>query len=315
MTSNRPPAQVSPETIDEHENVLVPPNLTPGPDFATASLGSTSQASDTALLNRSSVSISMGEPLSEDVNGSEWPGLLRPPSSNEAEDHGLFVDYQSHDFPYFNEMSYNLNLPFAWMMQTHQSPSQTQHTLEFETLNPPTPNHGNLVTPDPTDNPEFRRSSIKSHTATEARKRSSDKAADAPQPHLAHVCPSFPMLEEDASRSASAEVFGHVSRIPEKAYADVRSFYILERGYNDRSFPHSRLLHAFAELYFEYFDPCLPFLHPVRVERDDLSWILLMAVAAIGSQYSEVRDAPMFTTVFHHLLRKAIQAHVSLHFY
>jgi hypothetical protein len=75
------------------------------------------------------------------------------------------------------------------------------------------------------------------------------------------------------------------------------------------------LLHAFAELYFEYFDPCLPFLHPVRVERDDLSWILLMAVAAIGSQYSEVRDAPTFTTVFHHLLRKAIQAHVSLHFY
>jgi hypothetical protein len=157
------------------------------------------------------------------------------------------------------------------------------------------------------------RSGIRSHAATEVRKRGFGKGVGVANSHPVYLCPSFPIFEKDASQSAGAEVFGHVSRIPAKAYTDVRTFYISERGYDDMSFPQSRLLHVFVELYFEYFDPYMPFLHPVRVERDDLSWILLIAVAAIGSQYSEVRDAPAFTTVFHHLLQKAIQAHVSLH--
>jgi hypothetical protein len=52
-----------------------------------------------------------------------------------------------------------------------------------------------------------------------------------------------------------------------------------------------RLLHCFVELYFEYFDPQFPFLHPSRLEAEDVPWILLVATAAVGSHYSEVQCA------------------------
>jgi hypothetical protein len=175
------------------------------------------------------------------------------------------------------------------------------------------PNHGNLVALELDDSAESTRTEIGSHTAIEVRRRGLDKAVGVAHPDSTGLFTCFPMFDEDASQSAGAEVFGHVSRIPAKAYTDVRSFYISERGCDDMSFPHSRLLHAFVELYFEYFDPYLPFLHPIRVERDDLSWILLIAVVAIGSQYSEVREASTFTTVFQHLLEKAIDNHVSVY--
>jgi hypothetical protein len=230
----------------------------------------------------------MGDGSCEDMNGTDWSSLLPLPGSIGGAESDSFVGYTSDNMSYFNGMSSIFDLPFAW-------------------------DHGNMVARGPIGSTETTIARNAPLSTAEIRRKDFGQVVGTAPSHTAHFCPAFPMLEDEALQIADAEIFGHISRIPMGAYTQVRSFYISERGHDDGSFPHSRLLHAFAELYFEYFDPYLPLLHPVKVERHDLSWILLIAVAAIGSQYSEVREAPTFTKVFHHLLRQSIQAHVGLH--
>ncbi|KAF5533063.1 hypothetical protein FPHYL_13667 [Fusarium phyllophilum] len=62
-----------------------------------------------------------------------------------------------------------------------------------------------------------------------------------------------------------------------------------------------------TKLYFEYFDSQFPFLHPSRLKDPDLTWILLLAVAAVGSHYSEIQGAEDYNTVLHDLLARAVE--------
>jgi hypothetical protein len=175
------------------------------------------------------------------------------------------------------------------------------------------PNDGSLITMETTVCAGIAGSEFESRATIGNGEVRSREGLDVTHTPPADVCPSFPKLQEDELQVAGAELFGYVCKISENAYASLRSFYVSESGYDDMSFPRCSLLHAFVELYFEYFDPHLPFLHPVRVGTDDLAWILLTAVTAIGSQYSDVRDAARFTAVLQHLLRRATHLSVSLH--
>ncbi|UZP36682.1 hypothetical protein NXS19_004498 [Fusarium pseudograminearum] len=76
--------------------------------------------------------------------------------------------------------------------------------------------------------------------------------------------------------------------------------------------PHD-ILHAFVELYFEYFDVQFPFLHPSRLEDPGLPWILLLAVAAVGSHYSEVPGTEEYNLVLSDLLARAVEQTLSNH--
>lgn len=121
---------------------------------------------------------------------------------------------------------------------------------------------------------------------------------------------SFPLADEEDFQSVRAELFGRFSAISRVAITQLRDFYIAGKGYDDLTFPDDRVLHAFVELYFEHFDPEFPFLHHSQMMSENLSWILFTAVAATGSQYSEIKQGLKYTTILQDLLHRAIDSNV-----
>ncbi|KAF9773240.1 hypothetical protein IL306_008985 [Fusarium sp. DS 682] len=112
---------------------------------------------------------------------------------------------------------------------------------------------------------------------------------------------------------AGAEVFGHIHNIPRKAVEGLNNFYMTQLGDLTPIVIPRDLLHAFVELYFEYFDSQFPFLHPSRLEDPDLPWILLLATAAVGSHYSEIQGAEKYNLTLCDLLSRAVGPAVSDH--
>jgi hypothetical protein len=125
-------------------------------------------------------------------------------------------------------------------------------------------------------------------------------------------CRPFPEPQAASTLMAGAEIFGHIHDIPQKAIQGLNDFYKTQlQDPTPTSIPGS-IPHAFVELYFEYFDPQFPFLHPSRLQDPDLPWILLLAVAAVGSHYSEIQDADEYTLALTDLLSRALESLVSL---
>lgn len=130
-----------------------------------------------------------------------------------------------------------------------------------------------------------------------------------------HVVPCSPFPEPEALglEIAGAENYGHLSHIPEQSFEELHVFYRTQQLDPTRSPPiPRRVLHAFIELYFEHFDPQFPFLHPSRLEADDVPWILLLATAAVGSHYSELAEAPGYHAVLFDLLNRAVESTLSV---
>lgn len=132
-----------------------------------------------------------------------------------------------------------------------------------------------------------------------------------PRPKLNNSpCPEFPKASPEQLQVAETEVFGHITQLSERSIQDLRSFYYEQCETEAPSFISTDILHAFVELYLEYFDHTFPFLHISTVRGPDLPWVLLIGVAAVGGQYSQVPDAPQYCLVLQELLGRAIQAHV-----
>lgn len=123
-------------------------------------------------------------------------------------------------------------------------------------------------------------------------------------------CPEFPKASPEQLQVAETEVFGHITQLPEHSIQDLRLFYREQCETAASSFISTDILHAFVELYLEYFDHTFPFLHISTLRGPDLPWVLLIGVAAVGGQYSQVPDAPQYCLVLQELLGRAIQAHV-----
>ncbi|TLD11697.1 hypothetical protein PspLS_11816 [Pyricularia sp. CBS 133598] len=121
-------------------------------------------------------------------------------------------------------------------------------------------------------------------------------------------CRLFPQTQDIHMQTAEAETFGHVRDVPIRAYEDLRKFYAAQCQDSTSSFIPVRLIQAFIDLYFEYFDPHFPFLHVSRLEAEDLPWILLLATAAIGSYYSELDDIRDYTSILCDLLTRAVDS-------
>ncbi|RBR20861.1 hypothetical protein FVER53590_29255 [Fusarium verticillioides] len=120
-------------------------------------------------------------------------------------------------------------------------------------------------------------------------------------------CHQFPEPEAIGLQMAGAEVFGHIHEIPQDAVEGLNTFYNTQRRDPTPVAIPQDILHAFVELYFEYFDCQFPFLHPSRMEDPDLPWILLLAVAAVGSHYSEIQGADEYNSALSNLLARAVE--------
>ncbi|SCN82494.1 uncharacterized protein FFNC_14754 [Fusarium fujikuroi] len=120
-------------------------------------------------------------------------------------------------------------------------------------------------------------------------------------------CHPFPEPEPIGLQMAGAEVFGHIHNLPGQAVEGLNNFYKTQRRDTTAAAIPQDIIHAFVELYFEYFDSQFPFLHPSRMEEANLPWMLLLAVAAVGSHYSEIRGAEEYNTALCDLLARAVE--------
>ncbi|KAF5548892.1 hypothetical protein FMEXI_4563 [Fusarium mexicanum] len=120
-------------------------------------------------------------------------------------------------------------------------------------------------------------------------------------------CHPFPKPDANGLQMAGAEVFGHIHEIPRHAVDGLNNFYKTQRQESTPTVIPRDILHAFVELYFEYFDSQFPFLHPSRLEDLDLPWILLLAITAVGSHYSEIQGAEDYNTALCDLLARAVE--------
>ncbi|KAF4342124.1 hypothetical protein FBEOM_3926 [Fusarium beomiforme] len=135
-----------------------------------------------------------------------------------------------------------------------------------------------------------------------------------------HICSShtrpcrpFPEPQAITLQMAGVEVFGHICDIPQQAVEGLNEFYKTQQGDSTTIAIHRELLHAFVELYLEYFDPQFPLLHVSRLEDPELPWILLLAAAAVGSHFSEVQGAGNYNLALCDLLARAVEPAVSDH--
>lgn len=124
-------------------------------------------------------------------------------------------------------------------------------------------------------------------------------------------CPLFPQMQPEDEDVIVAESFGHVTSIPSTAYNAIRSFYEDRRPTNDSTFPSKQVLQIFVQLYFEHFDSQFPFLHPSTLEQNDVPEILVLAVAAVGCQYSAISYVDQYAAGLQELLQRAVAANMS----
>ncbi|KNG84006.1 hypothetical protein ANOM_007788 [Aspergillus nomiae NRRL 13137] len=104
-----------------------------------------------------------------------------------------------------------------------------------------------------------------------------------------------------------AENFFHVRAVRKETYEKIQSFYLAQTDicFKRLALPDLNRLNCLVQLYFEYFHSQMPFIHPVMFESDS-SWILVLAVAAIGSQYTKMAKGKQYIIVLSELLRRAI---------
>jgi len=127
-----------------------------------------------------------------------------------------------------------------------------------------------------------------------------------------NACPEIPDEHPDDLSIATGEVYGHVKVVPDACFEVIQNFYLSEQKGNCRLMSKYMLL-AFLELYFEHFDSKFPFLHHSALEGQELSWILVLALATIGAQYSETHNAPRYLRALMELLIRAIHSEVCAH--
>ena len=96
-------------------------------------------------------------------------------------------------------------------------------------------------------------------------------------------------------------------------YEAVRSFITKAKRTEDPAPLLSKIVHNFVHLYYQHFDHEYPLVHPHAMESGDrFQWIVLLAVATVGSHYSTFSNAGTFSVYFQDLLSQALRQNVSL---
>lgn len=120
----------------------------------------------------------------------------------------------------------------------------------------------------------------------------------------------FPTVAPTDHEVLLCENFCHVKGISPTAYEQSKAYFAHLKDSQITTFPAAQTFHAFAELYFEYFDQSFPFVHPRQLEQENASWLLLVAVVSVGAQYSSISNAEAYIKTFHALLERAVQDNV-----
>lgn len=147
--------------------------------------------------------------------------------------------------------------------------------------------------------------SEEANTAVPSSNHTSDHVT--PLPRKDDPCLEFPTPSPDTFQSAKAEMFGHVGVILDHHIQSIHRFYQQQRSCESSVFISKEILHAFVELYLEYFDPKFPFLHRSKFRGTGLEWVTLIGIAAVGSQYSLIPGKYEYGLVLQDLLGRALR--------
>ncbi|KAF7527183.1 hypothetical protein PCG10_003010, partial [Penicillium crustosum] len=92
-------------------------------------------------------------------------------------------------------------------------------------------------------------------------------------------------------------------------YESLKSYLVSLGETEDGTFPWWRVIQDFVHLYLEHFDHEYPVIHPYALEfgHDKTSWMVLLAVVTVGSQYSALGNASQFSASFGEILSQAIE--------
>ncbi|KAF5258797.1 hypothetical protein FOXYS1_10615 [Fusarium oxysporum] len=116
----------------------------------------------------------------------------------------------------------------------------------------------------------------------------------------------LPALTVEDENVVHAQLFGYLRHTPHNAFQRVADFYT-EQNPCASPFMDELTFQTFLELYFEHFADQFPFLHVTVLEDDDISWVLLLAVAVVGAQFSGLKNAPLFANILQDLLNSAVK--------
>ncbi|KAF2209072.1 hypothetical protein CERZMDRAFT_100822 [Cercospora zeae-maydis SCOH1-5] len=105
----------------------------------------------------------------------------------------------------------------------------------------------------------------------------------------------------------AAEDFDHVPRLPAATYSRIAAFHDEQqlRLSTHAALPGIDALNAFVQLYFEYHHSKLPILHKATFIPSEEHWHLVLAVAAVGCEHSELCSIQLMA-MFEHLAMRAI---------
>lgn len=105
-----------------------------------------------------------------------------------------------------------------------------------------------------------------------------------PQVHVSE----YALTEEDYDILAS-EDYGNIPKPSISTYNSICARHAeLFQSLSEASLPTLGILHVCTELYFEHFHRRFPILHQGTFTARSESWLLYLAVAAVGSQYSRL---------------------------
>jgi hypothetical protein len=110
------------------------------------------------------------------------------------------------------------------------------------------------------------------------------------------------LTEEDRDILIS-EDYGHVPKPSISTYERISAHYAEVSRYSSEAPPNLYpldILHVCTQLYFEHFHKSFPILHQRTFEARSSSWLLYIAVAAVGSHYSRLSNR---TSIFVDLVK------------
>ncbi|KAF3041433.1 hypothetical protein E8E11_006407 [Didymella keratinophila] len=120
----------------------------------------------------------------------------------------------------------------------------------------------------------------------------------------------FPDIDPASIMDAELENFAHVQPLPiEKVQAIIQLAEEVQREPHHPPFtnliiPPQPILNAWVQLYFEYFHPVFPVLHKPTFLLPEVDPLLVLCVAGIGAQFSNLRNARGFAQSIHELVRR-----------
>ena len=110
-------------------------------------------------------------------------------------------------------------------------------------------------------------------------------------------------------------------QIPQTSYSEILESFTHNcittnhfSKFYDAAFPSRQVLSVCILLYRDNFDSILPFIHPATFDISSSHWLLLLAMAAIGSHYLDAEHSESFSVSMHEFLRRAIATVVTSKF-